>query len=81
MPRGFSPDRVLRRYEPDLIYMPLSHYRRMTRQLTDSPNFRQHYEVISAAELRTTLGVALRRDGPHYEKLQAIMRPGPVPAP
>jgi len=61
---GFDADAFLSHYQPDLIYMPVDYYRQMRQQLTTSRHFRQ---------LGTVLGVALRRDSPHYPELRRIM--------
>jgi len=71
--RGFDPEAFLSHYQPDLIYMPVDYYRQMRHQLAASRRFRQHYDLLPATQLGTVLGVALRRDSPHYPELRGIM--------
>jgi hypothetical protein len=81
----FSADWLFRQ-APDLIYMPHPHYQSMNAALLADPRLERdylHYPLLLAAGLPTddpqawsvesSLGVAIRRDSPHFEALKAIM--------
>ena len=64
--RGFSADRVFQTSgvearRPDVVYLPHPHYEEMLRELTEHPTFQAEYRVWTAEELRSVLGVAVRR--------------------
>ena len=64
---GFSAAELWRR-QPDVIWMPHPDHTQMLRDILDSEELWQHYVFYPDA---FTYGVALRRDGPRYETLQA----------
>ncbi len=64
---GFSAAELWRR-QPDMIWMPHPDHTQMLRDILDSDELWQHYVFYPDA---FTYGVALRRDGPRYENLQA----------
>jgi len=70
---GFSAERLLTQYQPDICYMPHEHYKLMNDQILGSPLFAQAYELFGARELNASMAVALRRDSRYYEELRAIM--------
>ncbi len=75
---GFSADRLLETYRPDLIYMPHSDYKRMIEQISGHALFAEHYIFFSGPALGVTLGVALRRDSKYYAAMYDIVEGGVV---
>jgi hypothetical protein len=75
---GFSADRLLQIYRPDLIYMPHPHYKEITAAIRSHPAFEAQYELVPAEQLTEQLGkpvemgMALRRDSRYYPALRAI---------
>ena len=70
---GFAAGPMLRRYRPDLIYMPHPDYRGMIRDLLSDSLFRARYENFTPDSLGATMGIALRRDAPYYAELRRIV--------
>jgi hypothetical protein len=73
---GFSAEWLFREYQPDLIYMPLPLYRRMLEQIRAHPRFVEGYDYYPRKALGARMGIALRRDSPHYGAMREIVRPG-----
>jgi hypothetical protein len=76
--RGFAHERfraanLFEKYQPDLIYMPYSHYREMNEEIKKSPSFRE-YEAFDRQSLGTKdFGLAIRKKSPHYEAMKTII--------
>ncbi len=83
---GFSADRLLDHYRPDLIYMPHPHYKEIDAAIRSHPTFQDQYELFPAEQLTEQLGkpvemgMAIRRDSPYYQPLRAIAAGQPPPA-
>ena len=71
----FSSAVMLKKYAPDLIYMPHPGYRAMNRNLRENPEFQKDYEYFPPSSLspRVGMGIALRRDSKYYEQMRAIV--------
>lgn len=67
-----SADSVLRREQPDLVYLPHPHYAEMRAAILADPWFTAHYDVWAAESLRADMGVAVRRGGPYADTLRAL---------
>lgn len=59
----------------DWIYLPFPAYRGLERRLRSHPTFRSDYVVIEADELKSLMGVAIRRDSPHFHTLVRVLPP------
>ncbi|WP_437736326.1 hypothetical protein [Sorangium sp. So ce1335] len=70
----FSADKFFEAYKPDIIYMPHPHYEKMIADLEAHPAM-SGYVSYSKAKLGTSqFGMAIRRDSPHFEELQKIVK-------
>ncbi len=69
----FSADLLFSKYQPDLIYMPHPDYQVMLADLTHNQYFQQHYEYFAPGQLKTMIGVAIRRDSKYYQQMKTIM--------
>jgi hypothetical protein len=69
---GFCAERLFVNYRPDICYMPHEHYKRMQAMILASPEFQSNYRLFEARDLQAAMGVALRRDSPYFEQLNAI---------
>jgi hypothetical protein len=67
---GFSMA-YLESRRPDLIWMPHFHYTGLVRQILDHPGFFDRYDYYPGA---FALGIAVRRDSPHYAAMQHALR-------
>jgi hypothetical protein len=74
---GFSTDILFTRYSPDVFYMPHPHYTDMNRAILSDPRFARRYELFTAEQLGTEMGMAIRRDSRYYPQLRAIALEGP----
>lgn len=68
--RGITVDRLIER-EPDLIWLPHTHYTGIRAELLSSRRFHEQYEVISAAY---NFGLAIRRESPARAKITDLVR-------
>ena len=70
---GFDPDRLVLEQSPDLIYWPHPDYQEMIFALRENSHFQSDYVLYKASELHSFLSVALRKDSPFFEEMQAIL--------
>jgi hypothetical protein len=68
----FSAARLFEHYRPDFFYLPHSDYVDITTELLTHPAMAD-YLVYREHQLKTGLGVALRRDSPHFDALRRIV--------
>ena len=66
---GFSAAELFRR-QPDLIWLPHADHTQMLRDILGSAEFWAHYGFYPDAFFH---GLALRKDGPHHERLAALL--------
>ncbi|MCU0479731.1 MAG: hypothetical protein MUE54_00805 [Anaerolineae bacterium] len=72
---GFSADKLLDDYRPDLLYLPYPDYIEMTEAIVTHPHFARDYTYFTAGQIRLPMGVAVRNDSPHYSELLQIAQP------
>ena len=70
---SFSADRLFSRDRPDLIYMPHTHYKRITREVEDHQVFKEDYEFFPPQRFNANFGVAVRKDSPYYSPMHSIL--------
>ena len=75
----FSAARLVAK-APDLVYLPHPVYRGMLADVLTDPAFRAAYEVHSADELGTQMGLAIRRTSPRYEAMRETLASSRPPA-
>lgn len=69
---GFSVGRLLEQ-KPDIVYLPHPDYIGMHQILEQSSDFEAAYKVYTASELKSYLGIALRRESPYYYQMKGIV--------
>jgi len=69
----FQADHFFREYQPDLIYMPHPDYAEMILEMTTCEYFKESYVWCPAEQLRTKLGVAIRKESRYYRQMLEIM--------
>ena len=69
----FSADLLFSKYQPDLIYMPHPDYKLMLADLTHNQHFQQDYEYFAPDQIKTMIGVAIRRDSKYYQQMKTIV--------
>jgi len=72
---GFSADKLLDEYRPDLLYLPYPDYIQMTQAIVTHPHFLAEYTYFTAGQIRLPMGVAIRNDSPAYAQLIEIAQP------
>ena len=73
-----STSEVLRREQPDVLYLPHPDYREMNRAIRNEPDLLAAYEMAPEASSPPTLDLAILRSSPHYDALRRLVRT-PVP--
>jgi hypothetical protein len=74
---GFHLDALVAHTRPDFLYLPHPDYADLNEALAGDPAFVAQYETFPAEKLRSSMGIAIRRDGPHFAALEAIALEGP----
>jgi hypothetical protein len=72
---GFSASVLLNDYRPDLLYLPYPDYIEMLEAITTHPTFMRDYTYFTAGQVRLPMGIAIRKDSPHYADLFTIAQP------
>lgn len=66
----FSAELLFTKYTPDVLYMPHWDYRELHQAIWSYPRFLTDYDTAGARPEGFGLGIALRRNGPHYPALR-----------
>ncbi len=71
---GLSAVTVLKHCPADLIYVPNTNYAQLSQDLLSSAEFKRHYSLIPAQDLKAAMGVAIRKDSPYATALLATFQ-------
>ena len=77
--QGYSAERLLERYAPDIIYMPGPDYVGLSADLFDSERFAAEYAFYPANLIGAYTDVALRLESPYYDQMQRVMEEAASP--
>ena len=76
---GFRIEQVLASSDVDVLYLPHPDYTDMNRALLADSSFQHGYEIFTAAQLGSVMGMAIRRNSKYSAQLLAIAAKGQWP--
>jgi hypothetical protein len=71
---GLNVDIFFIRHQPDVLYLPHPHYKKMISDIINYPFFKENYDYFSAEILGTGMGVSIYRKSKYYEELKKIFQ-------